>query len=224
MTQYSKVPWTAGDAWRGFVFLVAWLILFYLFITVLIVVFEIDPDFGLIINAGEVLLLVPVWFFTVRKYGAGWGELGFRKFKIEMLALAFGLFVLMIIFNGFFSVFLGLFDQGVQEDIGDLILEQPFSWAFVLGGIILAPVVEEVFFRGFIFTGLRQRYKWYIAASISSLLFALMHLQITGFIPLFFMGFLLAFLYHRSDSIWLPILCHCVMNAMAFGAIFLLEQ
>ena len=112
----------------------------------------------------------------------------------------------------------------IAPDIGDLILEQPFSWAFVLGGMSLAPVVEEVFFRGFIFAGLRQRYKWYIAASISSLLFALMHLQITGFIPLFFMGFLLAFLYHRSDSIWLPILCHCVMNAMAFGAIFLLEQ
>ena len=81
--------------------------------------------------------------------------------------------------------------------------------------MLVGPVAEETFFRGFVFAGLRSRYDWRVAAAISAALFAAAHLQLTFFIPAFALGFLFAYLYQRSNSIWPGLIFHMLLNGIA---------
>ena len=220
----QSIPWTARDAWIGLAFLFGWLLLFNVGALITILILPIDIDVGLLVTFGEILLLIPVWLLVVRKYRVSWNTLGFRKFSWWMLSIGLGLLITLYIFNFFYGVFLDFFDLDIQENIDDLLLDLPSPWTFVFAGVVVAPIVEEIFFRGFMFTGLRKRYKWYIAALITSFFFAAMHLQLTAFIPLFAMGFMLAFLYHISNSIWLPIIVHATTNALSIGLVFLADR
>jgi len=81
-----------------------------------------------------------------------------------------------------------------------------------------------VFFRGFVFAGLRQRYGWKKAAFISAALFAVIHVMPTAMIPVFILGLIFAYLYHHSDSIWPAILMHVSTNALALGLAYVLAN
>jgi uncharacterized protein len=81
--------------------------------------------------------------------------------------------------------------------------------------VILAPLVEEVFFRGFVFNGLRGRMDWWWAAVISGALFAAAHLDPLFLLPAFLIGILLAFLYQKTNSIWPGMIVHFLVNSLA---------
>ena len=86
--------------------------------------------------------------------------------------------------------------------------------------VVVAPIAEELFFRAFVFGGLVGRLGFWWAAGISSLLFMAAHLEPLRFPPLFILGLLLAWLYHRNKSLWSPMLVHFLNNALAVGALF----
>lgn len=210
------VPWTAHDVWLGVIALVLWLVTSVV-ASVMLGLLSLDVDVGLMVSLAELLLLVPVWWLTVRKYKVGWGALGLRSFKGAMLGLGCGLMILSSTFNLFYSLFLALFDLRMQVDLVPIFAELDSPWWLLAGGVIVAPVVEEVFFRGFVFAGLRQRYGWKKAALISSALFAVIHVTPTALIPVFILGCIFAYLYHRSNSIWPAVLMHVSTNALALG-------
>ena len=74
-------------------------------------------------------------------------------------------------------------------------------------------MVEEIFFRGFLFQGFRQKYGWVNAALLSSAIFAAAHLDPVALIPTFVLGIVLAYVYHRSNSLWPGIILHFLVNA-----------
>jgi membrane protease YdiL (CAAX protease family) len=127
-------------------------------------------------------------------------------------------------FNMVYSTFLAFFELQVQTDLTPVFAELSSPWWLLTAGVLVAPVVEEVFFRGFVFAGLRKRYDWRKAALISSALFALVHLQPTAVLPILILGFIFAYLYHRSNSIWPAVLMHVSTNALALGAAYLVSQ
>ena len=94
-------------------------------------------------------------------------------------------------------------------------------WPLIVTIVFIAPFVEEVFFRGFVFAGLRARYDWRWAAAISSALFAAAHLELTFFIPAFVLGYVFAYLYQRSGSVWPGMIVHAAMNALAMAVLYL---
>ena len=87
--------------------------------------------------------------------------------------------------------------------------------------VVAAPIAEEVFFRGFIFGGLRRRFSFPAAAVASGLIFGLFHFTgpgSVGVVPqLALFGFALAWLYEETGSIYPPIAIHAVNNALAFA-------
>jgi membrane protease YdiL (CAAX protease family) len=95
-------------------------------------------------------------------------------------------------------------------------LESPVWFFFV--GAVLAPIVEEMFFRGFLFQGFRQKYGWITAALLSSAIFAAAHLDLVALIPTFILGCLLAYVYHRSNSVWPGVILHFLVNAFGLLA------
>jgi len=224
-TEASRPPvqWSTRDVWLGlaiFGLLVAAAIPF----AFLARSRSSELNFGLVVSLGELLLLVPVWLLTVRKYGVGWDTLGLRSFKWEMLGLGCGLMLLSLAFNLVFGLFLGLFGLRIQPDLAPIFAQLSSPWLLLLGGAVVAPIVEEIFFRGFVFAGLRPRYGWQRAAVVSSVLFALIHLIPTAIIPIFILGYIFAYLYQRSNSIWPAILMHSATNALALGAAFMVAR
>ncbi len=87
------------------------------------------------------------------------------------------------------------------------------AWLLVLL-CVLVPIGEEVFFRGFIFSTLR-RWGWAWAVTLSSLLFAAVHLQVVHFLPILLLGVVLAVLYQRTGSLVASIAVHGVNNLIA---------
>jgi membrane protease YdiL (CAAX protease family) len=217
------VPWKTRDVWLGVAFLILWWAIVML-ASFLLWLFELEVNLGVFVGLAELLLLVPVWWLAVRKYRVGWDALGLRGFEGKMVGLGCGLMVLSFVFNFMYNIFLALFDLSTQVDLAPVFAELSSPWWLLLAGIIVAPVVEEVFFRGFVFAGLRRRYDWQKAALISSLLFALIHLQPTAIPPIFILGYIFAYLYERSGSIGPAILMHISTNGLALGAAYLIAN
>ena len=80
------------------------------------------------------------------------------------------------------------------------------------------------FFRGFVFTGFRQRYGWQRAALISAGLFSAAHRQPLALLPIMILGLIFAYLYQRTESIWPAVIMHVLTNALSLGAAYLISR
>jgi sodium transport system permease protein len=100
--------------------------------------------------------------------------------------------------------------EAVQRGQG----EPGSAWQLPLVLVLLAPVCEELAFRGFILTGLRQRFHPGTAILLSSLLFAVSHLNVFQFLPTFILGVLLGLVATRSRSVLPGILVHVLYNGL----------
>lgn len=85
-----------------------------------------------------------------------------------------------------------------------------------IAGAVLGPFVEEVFFRGLLFRAYLQTRGPLLAYSLSAALFALLHLNLPAFAPIFLLGLMLAFLYRRTGSLTPAVLAHAFNNGAAF--------
>ncbi len=85
--------------------------------------------------------------------------------------------------------------------------------------IVLAPVVEEILFRGLAFPWLMKALGPAPAMLAVSLLFAAIHLHIPGFVPLFVVSVALCFAYVHTGSILVPIVMHALFNAINLWAL-----
>jgi membrane protease YdiL (CAAX protease family) len=96
---------------------------------------------------------------------------------------------------------------------------------------ILAPLTEEVYFRGLVLGWLRRHWGLAWAVGLSSLLFGIMHLKwltpggaggMVATVELVAMGVLLAFVAVRTGSLWASFITHGVNNlCAALVAVFL---
>jgi uncharacterized protein len=82
---------------------------------------------------------------------------------------------------------------------------------------IIAPVVEEVIFRGIMLERLGQKYGYTSAVFTSSLIFGVLHADIIG---AFLFGVVLCVVYLHTKSLMMPVLIHAVNNATATLLIF----
>jgi membrane protease YdiL (CAAX protease family) len=82
----------------------------------------------------------------------------------------------------------------------------------IIAGII-APISEELFFRGFLYPALRTRIGKIGAILISSLIFSLLHMEIATILPIFVLGVLFAWLYEKTADISVAIFVHSLHNS-----------
>lgn len=79
---------------------------------------------------------------------------------------------------------------------------------------ILAPVIEEIIFRGIIIERLGAKYNYRWAVIISSTIFAFLH--VSQVLDAFIFGVVLSLVYLKTESLMIPILIHVVNNITAF--------
>ena len=214
------VPWTPRDVWVGVA--CQWLLwLLHLLVLVLIQFMPRKLNVGILVMWTELLWFVTVWLLAVRKYRGDWETLGLRRFPGKALGWGIGFLLLYAMFNRLYLFLLALFRLRIQNNLGPVLATLSSPWWLWTGIVVVAPVVEEIFFRGFVFGGLRPRYGWQQAAVISAALFAAIHLPLwTTLLPHLVFGYLLAYLYERSNSIWPGILMHALINAGVLGRVY----
>lgn len=83
-----------------------------------------------------------------------------------------------------------------------------------LSAVLIAPLVEEIIFRGFLYRNLRDTVGKGLAAVVSGLVFGLVHLHPTLILPLTGLGIALALLYEWTGSLWVPIAAHMAFNLL----------
>lgn len=81
-----------------------------------------------------------------------------------------------------------------------------------VSAVIIAPIVEEVLFRGVIFDKISNRWNARWGMFVSSLIFGFFHMDPIG---AFFFGAVLCMVYLQTRSLLLPILCHAINNFIA---------
>ncbi len=125
------------------------------------------------------------------------------------------LLVLLIVLASGLARLLGL--PGHTHPLVGPLLEEGrpvLIWPLLLVGVVLAPLAEEVFFRGLLFPALAKPVGAFWSAAITAALFAALHFNWVGLIPIFGLGVFLARAYHRTGSILVPIFIHGLHNAL----------
>ncbi len=95
--------------------------------------------------------------------------------------------------------------------------------------VVLPPIVEEILMRGFLYSGLKKQLPKIWAVIITSLLFALAHLQAGNDKPLlwiaaidtFCLSLVLIYLREKTGGLWASIGLHTLKNFIAFLALFI---
>lgn len=97
----------------------------------------------------------------------------------------------------------------------------------VAAAVIMAPIGEEIFFRGFLYNLMRRFCGVWSAALLGGLFFGVMHGSLAQMLPLTLFGLVQCLAYEKARSLWLPISVHAVFNGFSSICIILwplLEQ
>jgi membrane protease YdiL (CAAX protease family) len=146
-----------------------------------------------------------------------WAVIGFFAFYGILIATTIILTLLIPSFNT---------DQA--QDVGFSILSSPLDKIIAFAAlVILPPLGEETLIRGYLYSGLRLRLKFWPSLFITSLLFGLAHLS-TGVsgalwaaaVDTFVLSVVLVYLREKTAALYAPMLVHGLNNMIAFFAHF----
>ena len=178
--------------------------------------------------AQDSIMLVALWRFSLARYHVGWDALGLRGFDAraafklgaQLFALAYAIRFCYVAFM--FALGVKLAPQDVVARLDTTGMSALLTFFAVT---VFAPVVEELFFRGFIYGGLRGRIgATNIGATIvSALIFTALHSTLDQFISILVLGLFLAWLYEKTGSLIPGIVFHGVNNAIALVALYALK-
>jgi len=150
------------------------------------------------------------------------GQFGLRATRLwPAVGWVAGGYVTFLIASGAWVSALGIHDKdqlpdSLSGDHGVVALV-----AVIVLVTVLAPIAEELFFRGYFFTALRSSTGVWVAAAITGLFFGALHAfsaPIGYLVPLAFFGFVLCVVYWRTGSLYPCIGLHAINNSLAFAA------
>lgn len=153
-------------------------------------------------------------------------HLGFRRaFRLVLSSVG-----IILIFSSLLSalhvdtLIMQLTDCPEQQDVVQSMMDGNTAQRLVLAAaaIIMAPVGEEVCFRGFVYNILRQRAGVWAATLATGVLFGAIHASLVQFLPLAFFGFVQCIIYERSKTLWVPMAVHAVFNTISVLFILLM--
>jgi membrane protease YdiL (CAAX protease family) len=179
-------------------------------------------------------LVIAIIALFLRQRRNGLQALGFhRRPAVRDVALALlgfvTYFIVLIAATALASKLLHI-DVNQKQELGfDAVNSTPDKLMAFASLVLLPPFVEEVLFRGFLFTGLRRRASFITTTIFVSLVFASLHLLeggdqgvlwIAG-IDTFILSLVLCYLREKTGNLWASILVHALKNSLAFIFLYL---
>jgi membrane protease YdiL (CAAX protease family) len=171
---------------------------------------------------GLVIALPRVWRSYTSKKDMGltrwpsWTDIGLAPlgFIVYFIASSLLVFIASSIFSGF--------DISQVQETGFTRFSQSYEYilAFVTL-IIVAPVAEELLFRGYLYGKLKKRLPVWLSIFITSVIFGLVHWQWNVGLDVFALSIVLCSLREVTGNIWSGMLLHMLKNSVAFFIIFI---
>ena len=226
-------PWTSS---QGFVILLAFMALYialsatHMFWVKQTVGFEQylknSSDFYIkVLVFGQAIkafsICVVIYFLAIKKYSVSLKALGFIKTTPRWLTISVFIaligFILRILLMKWMAVEIPEWARFMKPPVRDLSMDIFLLTGFLFLTVIITPIAEEIFFRGFLFQWMAGRRPWWIAALVSSVMFGASHIIPPQAISAALMSLALIYLFVASGSIWPPILCHIINNLISIG-------
>lgn len=228
--RWRVVPWGVGDA------IAVFFLAFLLSVVVSVALGELLPAdvSDEVANA----VLGPLTLIAMGVATLGWVAVRFRGAVGELVgarphgrdvALAFGIGIAAVLVItaalgvalGFLLEVLGQEMPTVQQHLRDAARDPQTAPILALSALVVAPVFEELFFRGMVFPALAKRLGLWAGIVLSAVVFGLVHLNqadstlggvllLVRLVPL---GMLFAWLYHWRGTLVVPIIVHSIFNA-----------
>jgi membrane protease YdiL (CAAX protease family) len=237
----ARAVWSTRDIVLGVVLAVVSAILLQLLFLAPVLAAGYDEEDAVTLGAAVTSSLVWNGFLVllvyrmVKRRGGSWANLGWRApwtsetwSRPRLAGIVVAGYVctwaVVAVYNLLVSV-LGLEFLQPDAQIPEDIFKE--TWLVVLMGIAVvfgAPVSEELFFRGFLYGGLRRVFSMPVPALMTGSFFSLAHLQFGLILPFTLIGAILSVVYERTGSIWVNIALHFVFNALSFLALILIPE
>jgi membrane protease YdiL (CAAX protease family) len=152
------------------------------------------------------------WRFSVRKYRLPLSDLGFRRPTPAIVWLVPVSLAIVYVVSAVHDHFI----HGPRQTLFNVFPHTAAGTVmFVLLACVVAPVLEETFFRGFLFQGFASTFGPVWGAVLSSAVFAAVHWQVSVLIPLFVLGLVLCWVFAKTRSLWTSITLHATFNVIA---------
>jgi membrane protease YdiL (CAAX protease family) len=143
-----------------------------------------------------------------------------KKILLNGCLFTIKIWPLLILVGWISTIFLGEFksQQTVQDlknrDNSDLL-------KIIVQACILAPITEEIIFRGAVYPIFKKFFGVFLSCLFSSLIFSLIHFNILSFFVLFVFSCALTYVYEKFNNIYIPIVSHSLFNAIMIVVILL---
>lgn len=176
----------------------------------------------------EAILLVPTFFFLfIGKKNSGMSiaeQVGLKRVKPVPLLLSVVYLVLLAPLTTLANLISLLFTENTVENMEEEILALPI-WATILMIGIIGPVVEEFVFRGAALHAYRRdRPAGYAPIILSSLLFALVHMNLNQAVYAMVIGIGLGLLCEAAGSLVYPMVCHMLFNSFETVMLYVMKD
>lgn len=164
--------------------------------------------------------LAGIWLFVVRRYRARWSTLGLRLPRSGALGTL--LFLGLALASGTIVVLYGL--SWALDTVGiparltlmsDLpARSDPLFAVSMAGSLALAPVCEELLFRGVLYQAVRQRFGPWRGILASAVMYALLHLQPVMIPEMLLLGVVMALAFEQTRSLYPCMVLHVAYNGV----------
>jgi membrane protease YdiL (CAAX protease family) len=179
--------------------------------------FLFDDDSALELAIAMVMagaLILALYLVGIRRRGLRWSSFGFISPTRGWLILNVVLAILLAGVMGFLEWVLNIpVTEIAVEHLGTDKMTPPKIVVFGVLTILIAPLIEELFFRGLTYSWIRGRWGVKVGIVTTSLLFGVSHFQHVFWMgSAAIVGVFLAVVYEYSGSLWNCVIFHSVFN------------
>ena len=183
----------------------------------------------LIVLVYSTLLLIILIAIGCRR-GSSWiRDFGMSPRQLRLLPFSLAIYLAIVpVIGGISLLYNDMLERlfGVEVEMQDvaLLIAESRSWlkiGLILLSVLIAPLYEELIFRGVLFTYLLRWIGFARAMLLVSVLFATVHFHLPTMLPLFLLSIALCYTYWRIGSLWISIGIHALFNSVSIAILLL---
>ena len=138
--------------------------------------------------------------------------LKFGLAKLDFVIILWG--TIMVLATGVvIEPLLNLFPETYLDRLGNIMAAG--GW-MMFTSIVIAPIMEEILFRGILQDALMRKYGVFVGILIASAVFGIVHIIPQHVVNAFMIGIVLGYIYYRTGALLPVILIHCINNAISY--------
>ena len=210
---------TTGDAW----FLICFVFIVYLYAGSML---QLNYGMAGVFYSLLIIAGIPVIYaiYTRKSLKKTFSFRGFTCLKLLASIILFGgVFFIVNIITLFLEAVFPEQSQTVNTGLADILVGDNI-WLSIFIVAIAPAICEELFFRGFILSGFRSKYRIVTSVVLTSLAFGAYHTSLIRFLPTTLLGAALGIVLYYTDSIFISMFLHFINNLVGVIAMYNPEQ